>query len=99
MFYSIFENGQIDKITDNEKIAQKLGLNLKTDKEILYGYDGQLYFKGEEPTPPEPSYAEKRLAEYPSIPDQLDMMYWDKVNNTNIWVETISQIKAKYPKG
>lgn len=46
----------------------------------------------------EPTYKEKRAAEYPSYGDQLDMIYWDKVNNTNIWVDTISAIKAKYPK-
>ena len=47
---------------------------------------------------PEPSYTEKRVAEYPSIQDQLDMLYWDKVNGTENWFNTISEIKAKYPK-
>ena len=44
------------------------------------------------------SYIEKRLAEYPAISEQLDMIYWDKINNTHTWEETISSIKAKYPK-
>lgn len=44
------------------------------------------------------SYAEKRAAEYPAIPDQLDMIYWDKVNGTNVWRDTIAAIKEKYPK-
>ena len=44
------------------------------------------------------TYAEKRSEEYPSIPDQLDMIYWDKVNGTNLWQEKIAEIKAKYPK-
>lgn len=44
------------------------------------------------------TYAEKRLAEYPAISDQLDMIYWDKVNDTNLWQEKIAEIKAKYPK-
>ena len=26
------------------------------------------------------------------------MMYWDRVNGTNIWEETIQSIKDKYPK-
>lgn len=48
---------------------------------------------------PEPlTYAEKRAMEYPSIQDQLDMIYWDKVNGTNTWQEKITEIKAKYPK-
>lgn len=47
---------------------------------------------------PEPTYTEKRLAEYPTIGDQLDMIYWDRVNGTNLWQEKIAEIKAKYPK-
>ena len=44
------------------------------------------------------SYIDKRLMEYPDISEQLDMLYWDKINNTNMWEDTISAIKAKYPK-
>lgn len=40
----------------------------------------------------------QRNRQYPSIEDQLDMMYWDKVNGTEKWQETIEAIKAKYPK-
>lgn len=47
---------------------------------------------------PEPTYQEQRRAAYPPIEEQLDMLYWDKVEGTNIWQETISAIKAKYPK-
>lgn len=47
---------------------------------------------------PEPTYAEKRAAEYPPLAEQLDMLYWDKVNGTNVWEETVAAIKAKYPK-
>lgn len=35
---------------------------------------------------------------YPDIGEQLDMIYWDKVNQTNIWADTISKIKTDYPK-
>lgn len=44
------------------------------------------------------TYRELRAQEYPSIQDQLDMQYWDKVNGTNVWGETINAIKLKYPK-
>lgn len=48
---------------------------------------------------PEPStYSELRQQEYPSIAEQLDMLYWDKVNGTNTWQEKIAEVKAKYPK-
>lgn len=39
-----------------------------------------------------------RAAEYPSVQEQLDMQYWDIVNNTNRWIEIVSAIKEKYPK-
>jgi hypothetical protein len=35
---------------------------------------------------------------YPSIGDQLDMQYWDKINGTNNWQDAINAVKAKYPK-
>ena len=46
----------------------------------------------------EPSYSELRVTEYPSREDQFDMMYWDKVNETTTWEDTIQVIKDKYPK-
>lgn len=46
----------------------------------------------------EPDYHDKRRAVYPDIGEQLDMIYWDKINQTNIWADTISKIKANYPK-
>ena len=46
----------------------------------------------------EPDYATLRQQEYPSREEQLDMMYWDKVNGTTVWEDTIQAIKDKYPK-
>ena len=46
----------------------------------------------------EPDYATLRSQEYPSREEQLDMMYWDKVNGTTTWEDTIQTIKDKYPK-
>ena len=97
-YYELLPDGTVGRSTPFEKIAQDLGLTLTTDNEIVYGYDGKRYLKNQEPVPPEPTYAEKRLSEYPPIGDQLDMIYWDKVNNTNFWSETITKIKHKYPK-
>ena len=39
-----------------------------------------------------------RAMAYPDIKDQLDMLYWDKVNGTTIWQDKIAEVKAKYPK-
>lgn len=43
-------------------------------------------------------YQRNRAEEYPSLQEQLDMQYWDSVNGTTVWQDTINAIKAKYPK-
>lgn len=43
-------------------------------------------------------YTEKRREAYPPIPEQLDMLYHDKANNTDTWQRTITAVKTKYPK-
>jgi hypothetical protein len=43
-------------------------------------------------------YQRDRAKDYPSIQDQLDMQYWDKINGTNKWQEAINAVKQKYPK-
>jgi len=45
------------------------------------------------------AYIDRRASKYKSIEEQLDMLYWDKVNNTNLWQEHINAVKTKYPKG
>ena len=39
-----------------------------------------------------------RVKEYPSIEDQLDTQYWDSINGTTVWLDTIAGIKDKFPK-
>ena len=43
-------------------------------------------------------YVDQRIAAYPNISDQLDMIYWDKVNTTTTWKDAIAQVKSDYPK-
>ena len=69
-----------------------------TEQDVEKGYDGNWYLAVFTPTEPEKTYVEKRVAEYPPLGEQLDMIYWDRVNNTNLWQSKISEIKAKYPK-
>lgn len=40
-----------------------------------------------------------RRVEYPSLEDQADIQYWDAINGTTIWLDMITAIKVKYPKG
>jgi hypothetical protein len=44
-------------------------------------------------------YQRDRAKAYPSIQEQLDMQYWDKVNGTSNWQNAINAVKAQYPKG
>jgi hypothetical protein len=39
-----------------------------------------------------------RKNEYPSIEEQLDMLYWDKINGTDNWKDVITQVKNNNPK-
>jgi len=43
-------------------------------------------------------YKRQRRASYPTIADQLDMLYWDKINGTTTWQDTITAIKQENPK-
>ena len=42
------------------------------------------------------SYIDKRSAEYPSIPDQLDLIFHGGID---AWRSTVQAVKDKYPKG
>jgi ribosome-interacting GTPase 1 len=44
-------------------------------------------------------YKDQRADAYPSIQEQLDLLYWDKVNGTDNWEQAIAAVKAEYPKG
>jgi hypothetical protein len=40
----------------------------------------------------------KRKRDYLPIQEQLDLMYWDKVNNTSKWIEHRNKVKSDNPK-
>ena len=47
------------------------------------------------------SYQKSRAVAYPSVTNQLDMLYHDIKNgtlNSGTWIEAIEEIKAEYPK-
>ena len=43
-----------------------------------------------------PTYQELRATEYPSFPDQFDLLYH---GGLDAWKAAIDEVKAKYPKG
>ena len=40
----------------------------------------------------------QRDRNYPNIGEQLDMLYWDKKNDTKNWEDAIDKVKADNPK-
>jgi len=44
-------------------------------------------------------YQRERATAYPSIQEQLDLQYWDKVNGTTNWEDAIAKTKSDIPKG
>ena len=44
------------------------------------------------------AYARSRANAFPSLQEQLDMQYWDKVNGTNKWQEAVAKVKSDNPK-
>lgn len=46
----------------------------------------------------EPDYVTLRQQAYPSLQEQQDMQYWDQINGTTVWQDTITAIKEEYPK-
>ena len=43
-------------------------------------------------------YQRDRATAYPTIQEQLDMQYWDKVNGTTNWQTAIAKVKSDTPK-
>ena len=44
------------------------------------------------------AYKRNREAEYPSVQEQLDMLYHDQVDSTTTFKTAIKTVKDKYPK-
>ena len=43
-------------------------------------------------------YQRDRATAYPTIQEQLDMQYWDKVNGTTTWEDAVAKVKLDNPK-
>ena len=82
-------------IGTNTEFYQSIGM---IPMDVEPAYNGGWYLMGYAPKEPEKTYIEKRVSEYPPIGEQLDMIYWDKINGTTLWQDTITTIKEKYPK-
>ena len=79
-------DGPLSKITllDDAVVPTEDQIQVRL-KELQVDYDAKQYQRDRKP-------------EYPPIGDQLDMIYWDKKNDTKTWEESIDAVKAKYSK-
>jgi len=44
------------------------------------------------------AYKDRRRLEYPTVADQLDMLYHDAMDGTTTWKDAITAVKVKHPK-
>ena len=44
------------------------------------------------------AYKEARATAYAPLSEQLDMQYWDAMNNTETWLDHIRSVKEAHPK-
>ena len=44
------------------------------------------------------TYRDERRVAYPSVEDQLDMIYHDTVDGTTTWTDSITTVKNAHPK-
>ena len=90
---------------------QQLGFESRVDFNLQDNSDGQGPFIANwMSAQPQPSVADIEAADaewtanfneqaYASIGDQLDMQYWDSVNDTTTWKDHVASVKTQFPKG
>lgn len=77
-------------VTETYEMIQWVQPNQQIDKETLDAKIDEIATRDAHIVP--------RQNAYPSIPNQLDMMYHDQVNGTTTWKDAIAQVKADNPK-
>ena len=73
-YYELNEKGEIAACTQSEKVAKYRGWENITEKVIVRGYDGKLYFDGEQPTPQNPTHEEQEKARAEAYREEVDPM-------------------------
>ena len=76
--------GEIIQFTPEEETA-------RDSEETLFAQKQADYIANEK-------YKDDRREAYGDVGDQLDMQYWDSVNDTTVWADHIATVKAAHPK-
>ena len=75
---------QVVTVDDGEGAFDKDGNKVEVDMDIVNAWVDPNAYKA------------KRAAEYPSIPDQFDLLFHGGIDT---WKASIQAVKTKYPKG
>ena len=78
----------------NAKTGENIIRDLTSEEETKYNENIVAAKQAKEAN----QYKRDRAKEYPSWQDQMDMQYWDKINNTSTWQDAVQAVKDKYPK-
>ena len=91
--WNLIVDGKVTEQFTDKPVFHPSLLLVEGSASLGYLYDGTSF--SEPSSPPDPTYQENRVAEYPPIGDQLDEIYH---NGFTKWKATIKVIKDKYPK-
>lgn len=97
MIYYQEKDGIIVKMTTSEKVAKSWGEYNETNKNILHGWNGQLYFEDELPEKPQEVIDQERIAELKQFladADYWGQKYIDGEYTEAEWEEKKAQRKA-----
>ena len=98
--WNLIVDGKVTEQFAKKPVFHPSLLLVEGSASLGYLYDGTSF--SEPPPPPTPTYQELRLAEYPPIGDQLDLLYKDmladKGDKTGAWFTAVKTVKDKYPK-
>lgn len=107
MYIEIDENNKILGYSDKpngSSIETNEQLPTYSDVQILKFIDGKFVVEGSKELADKKTdwianqYQRDRASAYPSMGDQLDMIYWDKKNGTEKWKQCIDAVKQAHPK-
>ena len=99
--YAVVENGKVTNLIEWDGVVQypnSDSLIPAPDHAYLGGDHADGVFSTRQPVEDTGTYVEKRQFAYALLGDQLDMQYWDSVNDTTTWKDHIASVKAQFPK-
>ena len=97
MIYYKEKDGKIEKCTPSLKVAESWEYYNETDKNIVYGWNGQLYFEDELPEKPQEVINQERIEElkgFLAAADYWGQKYIDGEYTEAEWAEKKAQRKA-----